>query len=532
MTRTLTRRLAMLLALVLLVCSFSFTALADDRPTLSILIKQDSLVSDFDDNDFTRKVEELCNVDLVFQYLPEADADTKLNLMIFSGEKLPDVICYSCDLSQTYDYAMAGAIIPITDLMADNAPNMTAIMEKYPEAMLEKKLTAADGNIYAIPNVFYATEDTIWQNCWINQGWLDQLGLEKPTTIEELYDVLVAFRDRDPNGNGKQDEIPMTGAVSGWSKNIISFLMNSFVYWNANDHINVKDGKVYAAFATEEFKEGVLYIRKLFEEGLLDAQCMTQTSDQQMALVQGEEDIVGCWMNMSPRKPETYTYLAPLTGPDRIGYTAYAQPTVLGHWFVTADCADPALAVRVGDAMFQDDLAWNLDLRYGSEGEYWFRIDENTEGYRPNYSDTVTFAQVPDTNAWNNQQNEHWRRNNPCFYWKWDDGNGLKEYVEGDDYEFYLQRVRQAEAVRYMTENHLPPEDCYIPFITYNEEETELYNEIHTDLYTYVDEMFAAYITGTNDIEAEWDSYLAELEHLRLSEFEAVVQSAYDRLYK
>lgn len=43
----------------------------------------------------------------------------------------------------------------------------------------------------------------------INKVWLDKLGLEVPTTLAELKEVLIAFRDGDPNGNGIQDEIPM-----------------------------------------------------------------------------------------------------------------------------------------------------------------------------------------------------------------------------------------------------------------------------------------------------------------------------------
>ena len=63
-----------------------------------------------------------------------------------------------------------------------------------------------DGNLYTLPQI-----DGYRPKCvnvmMINQTWLDKLGLEKPTTLGELKDVLIAFRDKDPNGNGKQDEI-------------------------------------------------------------------------------------------------------------------------------------------------------------------------------------------------------------------------------------------------------------------------------------------------------------------------------------
>ena len=92
--------------------------------------------------------------------------------------------------------------------------------------------------------------------------------------------------------------------------------------------------------------------------------------------------------------------------------------------------------------------------------------------------------------------------------------------------------MAQSKAVGYQSAHNIPPMDCYIPYILYTAEETEIYNDINTDLKTYVDESMAAFMTGTRDIEAEWDSYLAQLEALRLPEFLNIVQQAYDRMYK
>ena len=47
------------------------------------------------------------------------------------------------------------------------------------------------------------------QGYYIRKDWLRKLGLKEPKTVEELYEVLIAFRDKDPNGNGKKDEIPV-----------------------------------------------------------------------------------------------------------------------------------------------------------------------------------------------------------------------------------------------------------------------------------------------------------------------------------
>lgn len=173
------------------------------------------------------------------------------------------------------------------------------------------------------------------------------------------------------------------------------------------------------------------------------------------------------------------------------------------------------------------------------------RVENTTEEVTPTYADTAKIVQaleddgITAKNAWNQQHNEHWNRANPGFYYGYDDYVGkyskfvtLSEDATDAEKDTYYNTILQPESVLYQTEHNLPPMDVYIPFITYTEEETIIYNEIRPDLYTYVDEMQAAFITGIKDIDEEWDAYLEQLEILRLSEFESIVQSAYDRMYK
>lgn len=86
-------------------------------------------------------------------------------------------------------------------------------------------ITAPDGNIYALPSINDCYHCSMAQKMWIYKPWLDKLGLDVPTTTDELYTVLKAFKDKDPNGNGKADEVPLTGAPrgSGWYSSIDAF---------------------------------------------------------------------------------------------------------------------------------------------------------------------------------------------------------------------------------------------------------------------------------------------------------------------
>lgn len=109
-------------------------------------------------------------------------------------------------------------------------------------------------------------------------------------TTEELYEYLVKVKTQDPNGNGVNDEIPMTGYLGGWSTDPTVWLINSFVQCNnplsnTNPTIGAgfnisADGQVEYAPIKDEYRNALSYISKLYEEGLLDQQTFTQDSTQ------------------------------------------------------------------------------------------------------------------------------------------------------------------------------------------------------------------------------------------------------------
>src|SRR5690606_31474844 len=105
-------------------------------------------------------------------------------------------------------YSANGQIIPLDGMIeAGYAPNLSRLMEE--DEGIRKAITSADGHIYSLPNISEA--DGRISSSWINQKWLDHLGLDMPATVEEFYEVLKAFKERDPNQNGLADEVPFTG---------------------------------------------------------------------------------------------------------------------------------------------------------------------------------------------------------------------------------------------------------------------------------------------------------------------------------
>src|SRR5699024_2974618 len=118
------------------------------------------------------------------------------------------------DMTRNYEQLVA-----LDDYLEEYAPNVTAFFDTrddYPQA-----LRAPDGKIRALPNGDETSANMIDSLFWINQNWLDRLSLDMPETTEELKEVLIAFRDQDPNGDGLQNEIPFTFQDAwGWARSI------------------------------------------------------------------------------------------------------------------------------------------------------------------------------------------------------------------------------------------------------------------------------------------------------------------------
>lgn len=149
-------------------------------------------------------MEELTGIHIEWECVPDAGFTEKRNLA-FASDDLPDIILRAkISPQEEMKYAANGQLVALDEYL-DYAPNLSALIEQ--DDAIRKGITMPDGHIYSCPQL-NKTEGNLIHHYWINKTWLDNLGLEAPTTVDELYDVLVAFRDNDPNGNGQKDEIP------------------------------------------------------------------------------------------------------------------------------------------------------------------------------------------------------------------------------------------------------------------------------------------------------------------------------------
>lgn len=520
----------------------------DEEVTLTIGLSPNALTTDYDDNYATKLMEEVAGVNLEFYYLPSdsSEAKQKFSMMVASGEKLPDIVVLGLSEVEIYNYGSGGYFIPLNDYMENDAENWNAIMDAYAmEGQKESVLKYAysfDGNIYAYPQFYCDPTDACALYMSINKTWLDNLGLEVPTTTEELYTVLKAFKEQDANGNGDpNDEIPMIGHT-GWMGSVTTYLLNAFTYYAYDAwfgyQLNVENGELSAPFVTEEFREGLRYIRKLVEEGLISDLSFSQTDSELNSLLQAPDDqdstvgvVVGhpyATFGVGISRVTEYVGIPSLEGPDGVEWSPFGFQSGTYNTYITCDCENPDVAFRFLDAMADKDMS--MSLRFGEQGVNWEYVDEGesmygviNEAYVAEYTDNISPEAV-----WTTENNIIWHDNSFVMLpTKLMAGNLAVEYE--DELMAYKMDNLIYGIISQRYDNH--PEEMPMK-IVYNDEETEKINDIENSIKTYVDEAIVRFALGDLNIESDWDSYLAELDAMGLTEYLETSQIAYDRVNK
>lgn len=517
-------------------------AAEEERETLKLALTQSSMVTDYENNYFTKYLEDKLNINIEFYMLPadSAEARTKVNLMATSNEDLPDVMITDNFLTNEMILQLgdSGFFTPLNDYLNDPEimPNFNAIPDDDREAIL-KATTQADGNIYG----FAAYEPETWNltpnRMFINRAWLDKLGLEVPTTTDELKTVLEAFRDGDPNGNGVQDEIGVYGfAGGGYGENTVDALMNAFIFWNGGLSLSDDGTEVIAPFTQDAWREGLTYLNELSSEGLLSANIFTDDGQQFKAILNQETPIVGLttagslsnWPDVKNNKNfAEMEMIEPLKGPEGVQYTPYNPYTPGQEMYIIEGTDKLDLALKFADEFFNIDTG--LIERFGEEGVDWTRDPKDLEGQTNAYVEAGLYdklSMLGISTIWSDNQSQTWRNHGPR-YASLEMGNTVYDYSSGN--KFDVNDPTQLNAKCY--ELYYPKHPEYVlPTLKYTLEETELIQEQLTTLPTFVDQCMAEFITGARSLDdAGWNAYLDELETMGLSTWLETAQTAYDR---
>ncbi|UVI30622.1 ABC transporter substrate-binding protein [Paenibacillus spongiae] len=484
-----------------------------------------------EDNYYTKLVEEKFNVKIKWDLAPSDALKDRRQLLLASGD-YPEVFLEGkFTNTDLLTYGKQGVFIPLNDLIDKHAPNIKAMMEKKP--YFKDAITAPDGNIYALPRLNECYHCTFSQKFWINKEWLDKLGLKVPTTTDELYTVLKAFKEKDPNGNGKADEIPLTGAPnkSVWNGNIDAFLMNAFVYNDNDKYLMLKDGKVEFAANKPEWKEGLAYMAKLYKEGLIDQASFTQNDQAvgQLGNREGDEIVGSITTALVSYLVDTYdkektrhrhwVIVPPLKGPSGVQLAGATQGISEFAMAITNKASEEQqiAAIKIADYAFGEEGA--VLSEFGIEGSGWKKAgaeDKNIDGQPAKY----TYYNLPERDP-NAIVNESWSLMGPK-----DLSKEFRDlFAAGQDplaAEGYDTRLAQA------TNEYAPysPKEIYPTGVFIRPEDTDAASQLTTSIKDYVMTNMAQFIIGNKDIEKDWDAYVKGFDGLNLTKYVEVYQNA------
>ncbi|MBE3636791.1 type 2 periplasmic-binding domain-containing protein [Mangrovicoccus algicola] len=438
------------------------------------------------------------------------DNNEAMNLLLAQG-KLPDIVGGNRIQQPVNQYGPEGAFQPLDDLIEEHAPHIKAFFDERPE--LRQAISAHDGKMYYIP---YLPDGKYGRAWYIRRDWLDKLGLETPDNVDELYEVLKAFRDQDPNGNGQKDEVPYF--ARDWEE-----VLRLLTLWDARSSgsdtyhdFYVDDGEVVHPYAVEAYRDGIANIAKWYAEGLIDPEIFTRgSSSREYLLGENLGGVTHDWFASTSGYNQALADkipgfdFSPFLPPESAGGVRMEEhrriPIKPDGWAISFSNEHPEETIRYFDYWFTEE-GRNLS-NFGVEGKTWNMVDGE-----PVFTDEVLSSSTPVNSQMYLEGAQIYRG-----YWM--------------DYRYEWQWTSEGarEGIKlYDTEDLLV--DQFLG-VALNKDEQEVYDRFWPSIQTYMLERQQAWILGSGDVTADWDSYVSTLDRMGLPQVLEAMNSAYQRQY-
>ena len=342
---------------------------------------------------------------------------------------------------------------------------------------------------------------------YIRKDWLKKLNLEEPKTVDELYTVMKAFKEQDPNGNGLADEVPYFNR----SKNITALLN----LWEASNEFILNNNELQFSPVTENYKAAMTELAKWYKEGLIDQEIFSRSSAREQLFGQNMAGCTNDWFSSTSKFNDTMKNSVPGFNLQGMMPPANIEGEVQSRggrarlhswgWGISVDCDEEKLVDAIKYMDFWMSKEGSDLMANGVEGVS-YTLDENgkkvwTEAATsydsgvPNYLRSIGTTEVGyngDLEAEKSAMNEA----------------GLNAYIM---YE--------------------PITLSGIGTVVYTTEEQKIMDEVTNNIKTAVSEQQQKWLYGKEDVDATWDKYIETLKGMGLQKYIDTYTAAYNRLY-
>lgn len=488
-----------------------------DIPTFTVATVRynDQWPKDFLETGVFKELEEKAGVNIEWQVYYTSDWNEQKSLMFASGD-LPDAFFGSLGITDSDVSQNKASLIDMTDMVNEtNMPNLMKVFEEEPQ--MKAMAYDRDGKIYSLVKKLPLRPVCGWE-AYINQEWMDNLGLDMPTTLDELTAVLKAFATEDADGDGDPtNEIP----VSNWKQNSLQFSLNNYIrdfgtvsnstYYT---QVTADDEPVFTP-AQDRYKDAVIWMHDLYTSGVLDPEFFTQEDAMYRTKCQKEGGSqVGLLYGWTADayagdNVDQFALLPAPEGPDGNHYVSVNLSDISDReLIITNKCSNPEKLLQWAD-LFYDDLV-SLQTFYGYIGS---TVVDNGDGTYdvvvPEGSESLDIA------AWENSPRDFGPKYmKPEFYDKvklpTDQGDGVKLAEDKINAQY----------------GNLTDQPHPLPNLKFTGDENARLTVLITDIQTYVEAQFAHWVVD-GGVENEWDSYIKQLDDMGVQELMEIITTAY-----
>lgn len=482
--------------------------------TIKVMGPKAPLHADWADMDLWKWLSEETGLKFEFITPTSESFQENLNLTMASGE-LPDLfISAGFTAENIVKYGVEQGLLAPLDEYFDIAPHVAKAFEDYPEVYASS--VAEDGHIYTQNLINLPIWTSTCNHLFLNTTWLERVGMEIPTTIDEFHDVLLAFKEQDANGNGDAtDEIPLGSHKDLGNLRVV--ILEAYGLVSNSFEIERSTGEIVYAPITENYKAYLKMMHQWWEEGLMDVDMFSQ--DYTTLCARAAEDLYGAFSStasftLAPASMiGDFDMLTPLTSEmndEPLQY--YNGAFVLGVAGVSAQSEHIEECVKLLDWMYTKEGV--LSMSYGPHnygfveetGAHYFILEDGTGGANEAWRAKLTFA----PNSWLPVNMRASEDSYSAFY--------------SDSVNNYNNSVLWSQ----ISEHALPYIHYAQPNVVWTSDEAYAISGM-TEMKTYVETMEAQFITGAADIDGEWDNYVSAVKSYGYDDILAAYTSAWTR---
>lgn len=469
--------------------------------------------------------ESMTGIHIDWMEIPATSVTEQKTLLLTSDDK-PDAfwqITFTTD--ELNRYGSEGTFVNIAPYMEEYAPNLASLLDSIEGGLAS--VTMPDGGIYSMP---WVMTDLPQMNIryYINQNWLDNVGMEVPTTVDELSAVLEAFKTEDANGNGDPNDewgIYMAPETISYLEQQLcgSYGIGDNGLKPISERYYIDDNdQVQFLYTSEGMKEIWQQMAEWWAAGYMHPESFGKPAYENWVTDGSVNDIVGLfsWVGSNYLYSDAiddYTAISVLTGPNgEEPVQSWCDFPVRGTsaFTITDACQAPGTLIQWADYFYgEEGVQFSA---FGKEG-VTYNLDE--EG-KIRYTDEIL-------------NYEGGAQLGAYQYGLFVYGGSIPTwYVDSEPMEIARRQDGEDNTEERMSdyteisEQYKP--DLMPGLVPTIDESTEV-NALVTDMDTYIKEARANFVTGTWNFDSDWDAFVEQLDGLGVPRYIEIKQAQYDR---